>query len=82
MLRIILQWAIALVLSLYFSPPTLARHLPVNLVPREVCVYDSLLLSFNEYSEDSVPFCKIELGISDVSTTVVVATSRRFGRYF
>lgn len=42
---------------------------------RDVCVNDDFLLSFVEYPSDTVPFCKVYLGIEDVTTTVVWATS-------
>ena len=45
---------------------------------RDVCVNDDYLLSFVQYPSDTVPFCKMYLGIKDVTTSAVSATSHRF----
>ena len=72
-----------LVLHLLFSS-TLSYRLPVDEVFRRslekkdlVCVEDDILLSFQEYTEDSVPFCSNYLSIG-ISTSTVPITGRTY----
>lgn len=76
------------VLVLYFfCSAALGYRLPVDEVFRnelqkkqlqlrdQICVENDVLLSFQEYSEDSVPFCSTYLGIG-ISTSIVPVTGR------
>lgn len=72
------------ILALYFlCDLTLGYRLPVDEVFRgelqkrdEICVENDALLSFQEYSEDSVPFCIDYLTIG-ISTSTLSITGRR-----
>ena len=68
----------------FLSSSTLSYRLPVDEVFRRslekkdlVCVEDDVLLSFQEYTEDSVPFCSGYLGIG-ISTSTVPITGRTY----
>ena len=72
-----------LVVHFLFSS-TLSYRLPVDEVFRRplekkdlVCVEDDVLLSFQEYTEDSVPFCSGYLSIG-ISTSTVPITGRTY----
>ena len=74
---------VALVIHFLFSS-TLSYRLPVDEVFRRglekkdlVCVEDDVLLSFQEYAEDSVPFCSDYLSIG-ISTSTVPITGRTY----
>ena len=67
--------AIALVLYMLCGA-ALSHRLPKELQRKDlICDGDDILQSFQEYSEDSVPFCSDYIGIP-VSTSTVALTGR------
>ena len=56
---------------------TTAAHLvPLDIERREVCVENTIYLALQEFIYDADPWCRKELGIVDISTTVATVTGR------
>ena len=74
------SWLSSIAFVVYvFSDLALSHRIPVNEVFRKelqkrdlTCVEDDALLSFQEYSEDTVPWCSAYLGIPVLTSTVSV----------
>lgn len=64
-----------MVLASVFSPVA-AHYVPLDVEPREVCVENTVYLALQEYIFDADPWCRKELGILDVSSTVATVTAR------
>lgn len=58
-----------------FSTP--AAHLvPLDLERREVCVENTIYVALQEFIYDADPWCRQELGIVDISSTLATVTGR------
>ena len=42
------------------------------------CIEDDVLLSLQEWIADAGPFCRDQLGVNDITRTIVLPTSRTF----
>lgn len=69
------MWAFALMIFSTCSTPV-AHLVPLDLERREVCVENTIYLALQEFIYDADPWCRQELGIVDVSSTVTTVTGR------
>lgn len=82
-----LQQAVVLILSLFYVV-TLARilpkdlkHLPGDLVTRQICVEDDLLLSLKDWGYDAEEWCRARLPITDITVAAFTVTARTYAKH-
>lgn len=73
--RTLTMWALALIIFSICSTPV-AHLVPLDLEHREVCVENTIYLALQEFIYDAGPWCRQELGIVDISSTVATVTGR------
>lgn len=75
MLQTLTMWAFAVVIVSICST-TVAHLVPMDLERREVCVENTIYLALEEFIYDADPWCRKELGIVDIPSTVATVTGR------
>lgn len=71
----LIMWAFAIILISICST-SVAHLVPLDFERREVCVENTIYLALQEFIYDADPWCRKELGIVDLSSTVATVTGR------
>ena len=82
LMMMMISSAPALSLVLFFISFSLASPPHNAYQRREICYANDVLLSFQEWRDDSVPYCSALLNIQDVTTFVGPAVSHTYVSFF